>query len=200
MKTLICMGDSLTEGDEIPAGHTWPELVSNALNVDVTNCGIGGDTTTGMLARFHPEVVARRPAFVLIMGGTNDLWWGQPINTVLANLFSMVFQARHYGVASVIALPPPVNVSLASESDFSPPWAGYDHFTEQLQRLIESIRRYAAESDVVLADLYRPFFSTGNEINARLYMPDGLHPNTEGHQAIATTIGQTFYRNFLFCA
>ena len=76
MKTLICIGDSLTAGTDIPVGHTWPELVSHTLNMDVINCGIGGDTTTGMLARFHQEVAVRRPAFVFIMGGTNDLWWG----------------------------------------------------------------------------------------------------------------------------
>jgi lysophospholipase L1-like esterase len=76
MTTMICIGDSLTEGTDIPVGHTWPALVANALSLEVINCGIGGDTTNGMLSRFYPDVVDRRPAFVFIMGGTNDLWWG----------------------------------------------------------------------------------------------------------------------------
>jgi len=74
MKTMVCLGDSLTEGTEVPTGHAWPALVANALNLDVINCGIGGDTTQGMLSRFYPEVVVTKPAFVFIMGGTNDLW------------------------------------------------------------------------------------------------------------------------------
>ena len=33
-----------------------------------------------MLALFFPDVVADKPAFVFIMGGTNDLWWGWEVN------------------------------------------------------------------------------------------------------------------------
>ena len=121
MKTMVCIGDSLTEGTDIPTGHTWPALVANALGIDVINCGIGGDTTTGMLSRFYPEVVDTKPAFVFIMGGTNDLWWNWEVNTILGNLFSMIVQARHYGIAPVIGLPIPVNVTAARANDFSPP-------------------------------------------------------------------------------
>ena len=200
MKTLICIGDSLTAGADIPTGHTWPELLGSALNMDVVNDGIGGDTTTGMLARFYPEVVAREPAFVFIMGGTNDLWWGQSVNTVMANLFAMIFQARHHGIAPVLALPPPVHTRLAGGNDFSPPWNGYDGFTQQMQQLVEAIARYAAESDVALVDLYRPFATPTGELETDLFLPDGLHPNREGHQTMATAIVQTFCRDFFFRA
>lgn len=198
MRTLICVGDSLTEGTDIPAGHTWPELVGNALNMEVVNGGIGGDTTTGMMARFHPEVVARKPAFVFIMGGTNDLWWGQSINTVLANLFAMIVQARHHSIAPVLALPPPVHLELAGGNDFSPPRDGYGGFTEQMQRLLKEITHYADESDVALVDLQRPFVSQTGEIETTLFLPDGLHPNREGHQKMATAIVQTFCRDLFF--
>ena len=200
MKTLICIGDSLTEGTDIPVGHTWPALVGNTLNMKVVNCGIGGDTTAGMLARFHSEVVVRQPAFAFIMGGTNDLWWGLDINAILANLFSMVVQARHCKIAPVMALPLPVHAGLASQNDFSPPWDGYDRFTRQLERLTEKITRYAHESEVVLVDLYRPFFSDEGGVHGELFLADGLHPNGKGHQTVATTIGRTFSQQFLFPA
>jgi PAS domain S-box-containing protein len=129
MQTLICIGDSLTEGADIPVGHTWPALAANALSLKVVNGGIGGDTTGGMLSRFYPQVAAEKPAFVLIMGGTNDLWWGLDVNSILANLFSMVVQARHHGIAPVIGVPLPVDVTAARASDFLPPWGGYARFT-----------------------------------------------------------------------
>lgn len=47
MKTIICIGDSLTEGADTPVGHTWPDLAANTLNIDVINCSIGGDTSGG---------------------------------------------------------------------------------------------------------------------------------------------------------
>jgi lysophospholipase L1-like esterase len=80
MKTMIYIGDSLTAATDIPVGHAWPALVTNNLNRTVINRGIGGDTTAGMLALFFPDVVADKPAFVFIMGGTNDLWWGWEVN------------------------------------------------------------------------------------------------------------------------
>ena len=188
MKTLICMGDSLTEGADIPVGHTWPVLVGNALNIEVINCGIGGDTTAGMLARLHPEVIAKGPAMALIMGGTNDLWWGLPINAVLANLFSMVFQCRHYDITPAIGLPPPVHTALADQNAFSPPWDGYDRFGRQMDRLVETLTLQATESEVVLINLYRPFVSPTGMVKENLYLPDGLHPNRSGHQTMAAVM------------
>jgi len=198
MKALVCMGDSLTEGADIPVGHTWPSLVSNALEVDVINCGIGGDTTTGMLARFYPEVVAKMPAFVLIMGGTNDLWWGLEVNTVLGNLFSMVFQARHHGIAPVIGLPLPINVAAARVADFSPPSEGYDRFVKKMDTLLEALVFHTTESGVALIDLHQPFLSGKGKIRDDLFLPDGLHPNPSGHQTVASTICDGFRKWFQF--
>jgi acyl-CoA thioesterase-1 len=198
MKTLICLGDSLTEGSDMAAGHTWPALVGNALNIRVTNCGIGGDTSAGMLSRFYPEVVAARPDFTLIMGGTNDLWWGVDINAILANLFSMVFQARHHGIVPVIGLPLPVDIETARKNDFSPPWDGYDRFTNHLHRLVKQITHSAQESEVVFVDLYHPFTSENGDIRADLFLPDGLHPSQAGHRIVATAIARTFDGDFLF--
>jgi lysophospholipase L1-like esterase len=200
MKTLICMGDSLTEGADIPTGHTWPELTGNALGIEVVNDGIGGDTTAGMLARFHPEVIAQKPAFALILGGTNDLWWGLSVNTILANLFSMIVQARRHGIAPVLALPLPVHTEAADKNEFSPPRDGYDRFVEEMKRLIKGIEACAEESEVVAIDLHRPFLSEGGRVREELFLPDGLHPNREGHRIIATAVCKTFREHFHFRA
>lgn len=200
MKALFCMGDSLTEGADIPVGHTWPSMVGNALNLDVINCGIGGDTTAGMLSRFYPEVVAKMPAFVYIMGGTNDLWWGLEVNTVLGNLFSMVVQARHYGIAPVMGLPLPVNVPAARAADFSPPLGGYNRFAKKMDTLLEALVFHTTESEVPLIDLYRPFLSDNGQIRDALFLPDGLHPNPSGHRTVASTICDGFRKWFHFHA
>lgn len=198
MKTLICIGDSLTEGADIPTGHTWPTLVANSVGIEVCNRGIGGDTTSGMLARFYPEVVVNRPNFVFIMGGTNDLWWSWEVNTILGNLFSMVFQARHHGITSLIGLPIPVNVTAAKSGDFSPPLDGYDRLTEKMGALAEALVFHATESEVPVVDLRRPFLTDRQKIRADRLLADGLHPNTAGHQAIASEMASVFRRDFYF--
>ena len=200
MKTLICMGDSLTEGSDIPVGHTWSELAGNALNIEVVNGGIGGDTSAGMLARFHGQLSARKPSFVFILGGTNDLWWGWEVNTVLGNLFSMVVQARHQGAAPVIGLPLPVNIPAAKAAGFSPPMDGYDRFIEKLEALVDALIVHASESEVVLVDLHGPFLTDQRIIKEALFLPDGLHPNRAGHQVIADAVVAAFRQDFGFNA
>lgn len=196
MKTLICIGDSLTEAADIPVGHEWPALTANGLDLEVINAGIGGDTTQGMLARFHPVVIAAKPHFVFIMGGTNDLWWGWEVNTVLGNLFSMVVQARHHGIAPVIGLPLPVNLAAAKAADFSPPLDGYHRLSQKLEALTEALIFHATESEVAVVDLYRPFLEDARKVRSTLFLPDGLHPNRTGHQVIAQELLTVFRQTF----
>jgi lysophospholipase L1-like esterase len=198
MKTMVCIGDSLTEGTDIPTGHTWPALVANDLGLDVINCGIGGDTTTGMLSRFYPEVVASKPAFVFIMGGTNDLWWNWEVNTILGNLFSMIVQARHHGIAPVIGLPIPVNVTAARANDISPPQGGYDRLNKKMAAMVEELIRHATASEVSAIDLYHPFLTENRQVRTDLFLPDGLHPNKAGHRAIARAIASAFRQDLNF--
>lgn len=198
MQTMVCIGDSLTEATDIPVGHAWPALVANRLDLKVNNRGIGGDTSAGMLARFSQDVTSADPTFVFIMGGTNDLWWGWETNTILGNLFSMVFQARHHGIAPVIGMPPPVAVGIARQNDFSPPWEGYDRFEEKAADLRKALCSHAGESDVPLVDLQRPFFTSGRKVDAGLYLPDGLHPNRAGQEGIAKAVIEGLCRHFKF--
>lgn len=198
MKTMICLGDSLTEGADIPVGHTWPALVSNALNLEVINYGIGGDTTQGMLSRFYPEVAAKKPAFAFIMGGTNDLWWGVEVNIILANIFSIVVQARHHGIAPVIGLPLPVDADAARRNDFSPPWEGYEKLVEKMDELVEKLILHAKDSEVAVIDLHGPFLIDRRVARQDLFLPDGLHPNRTGHLCISRAIVSGFREQFNF--
>jgi lysophospholipase L1-like esterase len=195
---MICLGDSLTEATDIPVGHAWTALVANNLNLNVINRGIGGDTTAGMLARFYPEVITAKPAFVFIMGGTNDLWWGWEVNQILGNLFSMVFQARHHGIAPVIGMPPPVAGTIAGQNEFSPPWDGYTHFEEKMVVFGEKLRGHASESEVPLIDLRQPFLKPDQSTRTELFLPDGLHPNLTGQTIIAKSMGAQFRQSFNF--
>ena len=73
---IACLGDSLTYGYGIPRPKVWTTLLARRTGIDVRNCGINGDTTGGMLARFHQHVVQAGADAVLIMGGFNDLALG----------------------------------------------------------------------------------------------------------------------------
>ena len=87
---IACLGDSLTYGYGIPRPKVWTTLLARRTGIDVRNCGINGDTTGGMLARFHHHVVQAGADAVLIMGGFNDLALGTGLGTVKANIFALV--------------------------------------------------------------------------------------------------------------
>ena len=80
-KTLICFGDSLTEG---VIGASYVDMLRARLPaaIRVINAGINGDTTINLLRRFKRDVVPYRPNLVVILVGLNDLTtaYGWPSN------------------------------------------------------------------------------------------------------------------------
>ncbi|MGD1972595.1 MAG: GDSL-type esterase/lipase family protein, partial [Desulfobacterales bacterium] len=110
MKKIVCHGDSLTEGSDLENNYTWPQLVENRIQVTVLNRGIGGDTSAGLLSRFYPDVIRYQPEMVVILCGTNDLWWDLDTNLILANIFTMTSQAQHRNIVPIVGLPLPLNM------------------------------------------------------------------------------------------
>jgi len=71
-KTLVCFGDSLTEG---AIGASYVDILRARLPaaVRVINAGINGDTTINLLRRLARDVVPYHPSLVVILVGLNDL-------------------------------------------------------------------------------------------------------------------------------
>ncbi len=80
-KTLVCFGDSLSEG---AIGAAYVDILRARLPaaIRVINAGINGDTTINLLRRFERDVVPYRPDLVVILVGLNDLTtaYGWPSN------------------------------------------------------------------------------------------------------------------------
>lgn len=79
-------GDIVFLGDSITEGGSWHELFPDQ---PVRNRGIGGDTTTGVLARLH-QVTDGKPSKVFLLIGTNDLAMGAEVADIVANIESIV--------------------------------------------------------------------------------------------------------------
>jgi len=185
MRTIVCHGDSLTEGSDLENNYTWPQLVENQIQVTVLNRGIGGDTSGGLLSRFYPEVVQHQPEMVMILGGTNDLWWDLDINMILANIFAMTCQAQHHNIVPLVGLPIPMVVEKAGKQDFAAPEGGYDRCVEKLAALAKALARSAKQNDTACLDFYHPFCDKSGNAKAKYFLDDGLHPNEAGHRLMA---------------
>ena len=197
MKTIVCHGDSLTEGSDLNKNYTWPHLVANRLHVKVINSGIGGDTSGGLLGRFYHDVVQHRPDIVMILAGTNDLWWDLDNKLIQANIFSMACQAQYHNIAPIVGLPLPLFTPNIERQDMMAPIAGWEKSVRKLSELVAALANSAKESEMVCLDFYHLFMDTNGAVLGKYYLDDGLHPNKLGHYRMAekavALLQTTFY-------
>ena len=198
MKKIVCHGDSLTEAADLEKGYTWTAQVENRLNIQIINSGIGGDTSGGLLGRFYPDAIQHQPDMVIIMGGTNDLWWNLDINTILANIYAMACQARYHNIVPLVGLPLPILAARAKKQDFAAPIGGYANFEKKLSQLVEALSESAQASEIACLDFYHLFFDNKGKVRPKLFLDDGLHPNAEGNRVMAATAVECLQELFFF--
>src|SRR5258706_2160950 len=81
VKTLVTLGDSITQGGGAPGGYVW--LMQKYLDalypqqgIKIVNAGISGHKSTDMAARFQKDVLEPKPQLITISVGVNDVWHG----------------------------------------------------------------------------------------------------------------------------
>jgi acyl-CoA thioesterase I len=78
-KTLVCFGDSLTEG---VIGASYIDMLCERLpGARIVNAGINGDTTLNLLRRVERDVVPWHPDLIVLFVGLNDVGsaYGEPM-------------------------------------------------------------------------------------------------------------------------
>ncbi len=96
---VVFYGNSITD--------SWAKFFSSEFQgKPYIGRGISGQTTPQMLVRFRQDVIALKPAVVLILAGTNDIAGNTGPSTqqmIQDNLVSMVELARANGIRPVLA-------------------------------------------------------------------------------------------------
>ena len=106
---IVCLGDSITYGARLnDLSKRWSDLVANDLHIEMINRGIGGDITTGMVARLHSEVLPLKPDAIVFLGGVNDINLTGNYRIPCANLVSVIVTAANYQVPIFIGMPLPI--------------------------------------------------------------------------------------------
>ncbi|MCB0706813.1 MAG: hypothetical protein KDC34_15965 [Saprospiraceae bacterium] len=173
MEKIVCMGDSLTDGYGIVPAYRWSDLLASALNIEVINSGISGDTTTGMLARFQNMVIAHAPSQVIIMGGTNDLSLNLPDVQILANILAMTRYARFHNIGSIIGIPTPFFTE--DKSNLNSVFLNPGDLKNRIHTFRNKLMRFAQEEGL-------PFIDFACKLKKDCFLDDGLHPNISGHR------------------
>ncbi len=169
---FICLGDSLTEGYEIE--KSWVELLD--VNHDFINKGIGGDTSFGLLSRFYSDVILHNPDYVIIMCGSNDIFFKTDLKLVISNIYSMTKIAEKNNINYFIGIP---TKSYMNEK--------FILCGEEVE-IDQTIDEYRKKLILFCQETEIPYLDFNNNLDKNLYLSDGLHPNQEGHQIIANTV------------
>jgi lysophospholipase L1-like esterase len=160
---VVFLGDSITDlwrlNEYFPA-H------------DFVNRGISGQVTDEMLARVEADVVAVKPAAMLLLGGTNDIARGVPIDIVENNIQAMAELAQSHGIKLLLASVLPVGESRA------------DHPPQTILALNDWIKNLCRLRNYTYVDYFAAMAGPSGYLRPDL-SDDGLHPNSLGYRLMA---------------
>ena len=170
--TLVCLGDSLTEGYGVAPEDAYPSVLERrlregGLEVRVINAGISGSTTASGLSRLRWQLRAE-PDLLLLALGANDGLRGIDPAATRRNLAQVLELARDQKLAVVLA-----GMRL-------PPNYGPDH-VKAFEAVFPSL---AEEYAVPLI----PFLLEGVAARPELNLADGIHPTAQGYLRVADNL------------
>ena len=175
MKTILVLGDSLSEGFQLKPSEAYPALLANklraaGLNFQVTNASQTGGTTDGGLERLPGHLKRKIDIFILELG-INDAFRGVPVDQIQNNLQQMIdkVKARNPNVRVVIA-------GMAAPKAF-----GADDYVLAFGK---SFAELAAKNSAALV----PYLLDGVAGDPSLNLPDGIHPNAAGQRILAENV------------
>jgi len=179
---IVFLGDSITAfGWNAPLGYVKlvvSGLETNGVKVEPIPAGISGQMSSDMLARFAHDVVLKKPDWVTISCGVNDVWHGTngvELDAYKTNMTAMVDQAQAAKIKVVI-----LTATMIKEE---PTHA----MNQKLAAYNEFLRNLAVEKKCVLADLNAQMqASIADSVKAgakpgNLLTADGVHMNPDGN-------------------
>lgn len=170
-RRVVYFGDSITD--------SWAKYFAELFpDKPYIGRGISGQTTPQMLVRFHQDVVALKPAVVVILAGTNDIAGNTGPSTlemIEDNLASMAEIARANGIRVVLS-------SVLPAFEYS--WRPGLKPAEKIIALNEWIREYARRTGAVYLDYHSAMADSRGGMRAELTL-DGVHPNLAGYRVMA---------------
>lgn len=175
-KTILCLGDSLTEGYQLKREEAWPALIENELkvkdpSVKVINAGISGATSASGPTRmkWHLKNLQKQPIDIVVIAlGANDALRGLTVSSAKQNLEATIDLAKNAGIKVLL-------VGMKA-----PPSLG-GQYTKEFESIYKQLSK---EKNVDLV----PFMLEGVAADPKLNLPDGIHPNALGHKIVASTI------------
>jgi len=186
---IAFLGDSITaQGAGSPGGYVL--LVINGLDqqgqkLTAIPAGVSGNTSKDMLARLDRDVISKKPDWMTLSCGVNDVWHGArgvDLEPYKQNITAIVDKAQAAGIKVLI-----LTSTMILEDQTNA-------FNQKLIPYNDFLRSLAKEKNLLLADLNADMQAAIKEQMGKGQKPgsiltnDGVHPNALGHELMASGI------------
>ena len=176
INTVLCVGDSITDGECAPAGAPYPERLAGLSGKRTINEGVCGSTSITGRDRIRTLLDRNKPGYVCILYGVNDITFGRGQDYLMDNLQAMVQACKD-------------NHSIPLLATLLPVYDSHRFAAGEIAEVNKKIRKLAYAMDAELVDLEVEF-----GINRSLIQPDGLHPSSTGNDVIALSFNDGIAR------
>jgi lysophospholipase L1-like esterase len=192
---IVAMGDSTTAGTpafksprEAPPNGSGDEtsqyaywLMKTHPEWEVVNQGVNAQRSDVIAARFETDVIALKPAVVVIIAGVNDVYQGRPAQHVKDQLAAMYARAHAAGIRVIAGTIIPYNTATADQN-------------ARMHEINDWIRTQGrADPGVIVVDTRAAVAAPGNP-DMLVSSPDGLHPDAAGYRKMADAIAPAIAR------
>ena len=171
-KTLLILGDSLTEGYGVAQAAAFPALINERLKKEkrpwmVKSAGSSGSTSASGLERIK-WLSKSKPDLVLLLLGSNDGLRGIKTEDTEKNLNATVAWAKENKIEIILG------------QLYMPPNYGKE-YTKKFEKLFRTV---SSKNKIPLAGFLLDNVAGKNDLN----QPDGIHPNEKGHKIVAENV------------
>jgi len=170
-RRVVFMGNSITD----VWARYFPQMFPEKPYI---GRGISGQTTPQMLVRFRQDVIALKPAVVVILAGTNDIAGNtgpSSLEMIEDNLMSMTELARANDIRVVLSSVLPVY-------DYA--WRPGLQPAPKIVALNAWMKTYAARVGAVYLDYHSAMADERQGLRSDL-TTDGVHPTEAGYRVMA---------------
>jgi lysophospholipase L1-like esterase len=191
-ETIVFLGDSITAGGIKPDGYVTLVMLglkANGIEAKAIGAGIGGHKSNQMLERLQNDVISKKPAWMTLSCGVNDVWHGAngvPLDQYKENITAIIEQAQAAGIKVMILTATVIGENLDNPDNRK--LAGYNEF----------LRSLARAKKCLLADLNAAFHEViktaqaGKPADKGVLTGDGVHMNSAGNRVMAKGILKAF--------
>ena len=188
---IALLGDSITQAGARPNGYVRLAirgLESAGVKTTAIPAGISGHKSNQMLARLESDVLSKKPNWMTLSCGVNDVWHGKrgvDLPSYKKNITAIVDQARAAGVKVMLLTSTMIRED--QSNDLNQKLVGYNEF----------IRALAKEKKCLLADLNADMQAGLKKFPAdapkgKQLTSDGVHMNKAGNVMMARGVAKAF--------